>query len=82
MFIAMEKIKMKISDQVRNMRTGRNQMEGSTLLWTFNETLDIVHKLTKLGDFKYMVKKFDFVASFEKHYNIIKEEVDPNNIGI
>lgn len=82
MIIAMEKIKMQISDQMKNMITRRKQMKGSTLKWTFNEAMDRVHKLTKLGDFKYKVNKCDTVAQFEKHYNIIKKEVDPNNFGI
>eukprot|EP00105_Crassostrea_gigas_P035933 XP_019920081.1 PREDICTED: uncharacterized protein LOC109617784 [Crassostrea gigas] len=80
MFIAMEKIKMRISDQMKNMGTRREQMKKSTLKWYFNEAMDSVHKLSKLGDFRYMDEKVDFVAPFEKHYNIIKEEVDPNKI--
>lgn len=73
---------MQISDQMKNMGTRREQMKKSTLEWYFNEAMDSVHKLSKLGDFRYMDEKVDFVAPFEKHYNIIKEEVDPNKIGI
>lgn len=82
MFIAMEKIKMQISDKMKNMRTRREQMRKSTLKWYFNEAIDSVHKLSKLGDFRYMVENVDVVAPLEKHYKIIKEEVDPNKIGI
>lgn len=44
--------------------------------------MDSVYKLLKLGDFRYMDEKVDFVVLFEKYYNIIKEEVDLNKIGI
>lgn len=50
--------------------------------WYFNEVLNSVYKLLKLGDFRYMDEKVDFVVLFEKYYNIIKEEVDLNKIGI
>lgn len=50
--------------------------------WYFNEVMDSVYKLLKLGDFRYMDEKVDFVVLFEKYYNIIKEEVDLNKIGI
>lgn len=83
-FIAMEKMKMQISDHLRSMGTKRKQLKASTITckWSFNETIDSLNKLTTLGDFEYIVKEFDFVAQFEKHYNIIEEEVNPNKIGI
>lgn len=50
--------------------------------WYFNEVIDSVYKLLKLGDFRYMVENVDVVVLLEKYYKIIKEEVDLNKIGI
>lgn len=82
-FIAMEKMKMQISDHLRSMGTKRKQLKASkiTCVWSFNEAIDSLNRLRKLGDFEYVVEEFDFVTQFEKHYRII-EEVNPNNIGI
>lgn len=82
-FIAMEKMKMQISDHLRSMGTKRKQLKASTIscIWSFNGAIDSLNKLTTLGDFEYTVKEFDFVAQFEKHYNIIKE-MNLNKIGI
>lgn len=82
--IAMEKIKMQISEHLRSMGTKRKQLRASTVtcIWSFNEAIDSLHKLRKLGDFEYVVEEFDFVTPLEKHYKIIEEEVNPNNIGI
>lgn len=68
-FIAMEKMKMQISDHLRSMGTKRKQLKASTIscIWSFNGPIDSLNKLTTLGDFKYTVKEFDFVAQFEKH---------------
>lgn len=50
--------------------------------WYFNEVIDSVYKLLKLGDFRYMVENVDVVVLLENYYKIIKEEVDLNKIGI
>lgn len=65
-FIAMEKMKMQISD---HLGTKRKQLKASTIscIWSFNGPIDSLNKLTTLGDFEYTVKEFDFVAQFEKH---------------
>lgn len=82
--IAMEKIKMQISEHLRSMGTKRKQLKASTVtcIWSFNEAIDSLQKLRKLGDFEYVVEEFDFVTPLEKHYKIIEEEVNPNTIGI
>lgn len=67
---------------MKNMGIRREQIKKLIFKWYFNEVMESVFKLLKLGDFRFMDEKVDFVVLFEKYYNIIKEEVDLNKIGI
>lgn len=80
----MEKIKMQIFEYLRSMGIKRKQLRVLIVIciWFFNEVIDSLFKLGKLGDFEYVVEEFDFVILLEKYYKIIEEEVNLNNIGI
>lgn len=80
----MEKIKMQIFEYLRSMGIKRKQLRVLIVIciWFFNEVIDSLYKLGKLGDFEYVVEEFDFVILLEKYYKIIEEEVNLNNIGI
>lgn len=80
-FIAMEKMKIQISDKLRIMKTMRKQMKGLTLKWSFNETINNFNKMENIGDFEFTVKPFDIVAKIERHFDVIEEEVNPIDIG-
>lgn len=80
MFLAMEKMKMQISEKLRIIKTKRKQIKGLELKWSFHETVDDFNKITKLGDFEYIVKQIDSVAQIEKHFDAIEEEGNPIDI--
>lgn len=80
-FIALEKMKIQISDKLKVIKTMRKQMKGLALKWSFNETINNFNKMAKLGDFEYTMTPIDIVAQIEKHFDVIKEEVNPIDIG-
>lgn len=75
---------MQIFEYLRSMGIKRKQLRVLIVIciWFFNEVIDSLYKLRKLGDFEYVVEEFDFVILLEKYYKIIEEEVNLNIIGI
>lgn len=81
MFVAMEKLKMQVSDKWKIIKSKRKQMMGWNLKWNFTETIDSFSKLAKLCDFEYIVKEYDCVTTIEKHFDVIREDLNPSDIG-
>lgn len=81
MFIAVEQIKLYISNLLENMKTNNKFFQKTEIKWNFNNEIETMEKLTTLCDFECTIERYDFLAPIQMHYNIIQRDIDPKQIG-
>lgn len=76
-FIAMEKIKLRLSDHLERMTTNTDdfkRFKRSKIKWTYINVVESLNGLTKLGNLECIIERFDFITPIKKHFNAMEKD--------
>lgn len=81
-FIAMEKIKLRLSNHLERIATEPNDFKRSNIKWNFIDVEKSLNELTELGDPETIIERFDFITLMKEHYKAMEEKGSLKEIGI
>lgn len=79
-FIAMEKMKLQLSDHLERMTTKTKDFKRSKVKWTYIDVIESLNELTKLGDLECIIESFDFITPIKKFYKAMEKNEEIGNI--